>query len=53
MFRIMESNGRYPSGYAVVHNSYGQPVDVFGLPGPRPATHIPEAYRGPWPGWPQ
>lgn len=53
MIRIMEPTARYPLGYARVYNSGGQPVDVFGKPGPPATTHIPESYRGPWPGWPQ
>lgn len=53
MIRIMEPTARYPDGYVRVYNSGGQPVDVFGKPGPPSTTHIPETYRGPWPGWPQ
>jgi YD repeat-containing protein len=53
--RIMEPTPKYPDGYARVYNGEGngQPIDVFGQPGPQPATHIPETYQGPWPGWPQ
>jgi hypothetical protein len=56
MIRIMEPTPKYPDGYARVYNNQppaGQPIDVFGKPGPQPATHIPETYRGPWPAWPQ
>jgi len=56
MIRIMEPTPKYPDGYARVYNNQapnGQPIDVFGNPGPPPATHIPETYRGPWPAWPQ
>ena len=53
--RIMEPTAKYPEGYVRVYNSappYGQPVDVFGKPGPQSATHISQLYRGPWPAWP-
>lgn len=53
MIRIMEPTSGYPDGYARIYNSGGQPVDVFGKPGPASTTHIPETYRGPWPGWPR
>ncbi|MCP2256308.1 hypothetical protein LY13_005099 [Prauserella aidingensis] len=53
MIRIMEPTTRYPRGYVRVHNSHGQPVDVFGKPGSKPATHISQDYIGPWPAWPQ
>jgi hypothetical protein len=53
MIRIMEPTAKYPSGYVRVYNSYGQPVDVFGKPGPASATRISQDYVGPWPGWPQ
>lgn len=52
MIRIMDPTPMYPKGYVRVHNRYGQPVDVFGKPGPRSDTHIPRDYVGPWPGWP-
>jgi RHS repeat-associated protein len=52
MIRIMDPTPKYPDGYVRVHNQYGQPVDVFGKPGPQSATHIPGSYTGPWPGWP-
>jgi hypothetical protein len=55
MIRIMEPTPKYPDGYARVYNGQppnGQPVDVFGKPGPQPATHVPETYVGPWPAWP-
>lgn len=52
--RIMEPTQKYPDGYVRVYNSEGngQPVDVFGRPGPPSDTHISQLYRGPWPGWP-
>ncbi|MGL5827772.1 MAG: RHS repeat-associated core domain-containing protein, partial [Nocardioides sp.] len=53
MIRIMEPTPKYPDGYARVYNSGSQPVDVFGKPGPPSTTHVPETYRGPWPGWPR
>ncbi len=53
MVRIMEPTPKYPDGYVRVYNSGGQPVDVFGKPGPPADTHIPGTYSGPWPGWPQ
>ena len=34
MVRIMEPTPKYPDGYARVYNSVGQPVEVFGKPGP-------------------
>jgi hypothetical protein len=52
MIRIMEPTPMYPQGYVRVHNKFGQPVDVYGKPGPQSATHIPRGYTGPWPGWP-
>lgn len=53
--RIMEPTPKYPDGYARVYNNQGngQPIDVFGTPGPQPTTHIPETYVGPWPPWPK
>ena len=53
MVRIMEPTPKYPDGYVRVYNSGGQPVDVFGKPGPPADTHIPGTYSGPWPGWPK
>jgi hypothetical protein len=53
MVRIMEPTPKHPDGYVRVYNSVGQPVDVFGRPGPPGDTHIPGSYSGPWPGWPQ
>jgi hypothetical protein len=50
--RIMEPTDKSPSGYVRVYNSHGQPVDVYGKPGPPADTHIPQDYVGPWPGWP-
>jgi len=53
--RIMEPTAKYPEGYVRVYNSAppaGQPVDVFGNPGPPWDTHISQLYRGPWPAWP-
>jgi hypothetical protein len=52
MIRIMEPTSMYPQGYVRVYNKFGQPVDVYGKPGPQSATHIPRGYTGPWPGWP-
>lgn len=49
----MEPTQRYPQGYFVYYNKYGQPLDVYGKPGPRSATHIPEDYQGPLPAWPR
>lgn len=53
MMRIMEPTARYPSGYLRYYNQYGQPLDAFGKPGPREATHIPLDYHGPIPGLPK
>ncbi|HVL98143.1 MAG TPA: hypothetical protein VM324_02480, partial [Egibacteraceae bacterium] len=53
MIRIMEPTSKYPSGYVRYTNEYGQPLDVLGKPGAASATHIPQNYQGPWPGWPQ
>lgn len=53
MVRIMEPTLKHPDGYVRVYNSVGQPVEVFGRPGPPGDTHIPGSYSGPWPGWPQ
>ena len=53
--RIMGPTAKYPEGYVRVYNSAppnGQPIDVFGKPGPQSATHISQLYRGPWPVWP-
>jgi RHS repeat-associated protein len=53
--RIMEPTAKYPEGYVRVYNSAppnGQPIDVFGKPGPQSVTHISQLYRGPWPAWP-
>jgi hypothetical protein len=52
MIRIMEPTPKCPNGYASVYDSHGQPVVVFGKPGPPATTRIPEDYVGPWPGWP-
>jgi hypothetical protein len=43
---------KYPSGYVRYYDYEGHPVDVFGQRGPASATHIPQDYQGPWPGWP-
>ncbi len=53
MIRIMDPTQKYPSGYALLYNSAGQPIDVFRKPVGRAATHIPETYRGPWGSWPK
>lgn len=53
--RIMEPKVKYPDGYVRVYNSAapaGQPIDVFGNPGPPWDTHISQLYLGPWPAWP-
>jgi hypothetical protein len=52
MIRIMDPTPKYPNGYVRVYNDIGQPLDVFGKPGSKAATHIPSEYRGPWVGWP-
>lgn len=52
MIRVMDPTAKYPTGYMRIFNSYGQPVDVFGTPGPPVDTHIPIGYDGPWPWWP-
>jgi hypothetical protein len=52
MIRIMDPTAKYPSGYVRYYNPGGQPLDVFGNPGLPSATHIPQDYQGPWPGWP-
>ncbi len=53
--RIMDPTAQYPNGYVRYYNGVGngQPLDVFGNPGPPSATHIPQDYTGPWPGWPR
>lgn len=53
MIRIMEPTAKYPIGYVRVYKSDGQPVDIFGKPGPGSATHISQDDMGQWPGWPQ
>ncbi|MGH9166603.1 MAG: RHS repeat-associated core domain-containing protein [Acidimicrobiia bacterium] len=50
--RIMDPTKKYKSGYVRYFNQQGQPLDVYGQPGPPSTTHIPQDYRGPWPGWP-
>jgi hypothetical protein len=50
--RIMEPTAKYPDGYFRYYNSHGQPLDVYGKPGPPATTHIPEKYLGRIPGWP-
>jgi hypothetical protein len=52
MIRIMDPTPKYPNGYVRFFNDGGQPLDVFGKPGSKAATHIPSEYRGPWVGWP-
>ncbi|MGH9267328.1 MAG: hypothetical protein ACRD0D_04040 [Acidimicrobiales bacterium] len=52
MIRIMDPTSKYPNGYVRYYNQYGQPLDVYGRPGPPSATHISQDYQGPWPGWP-
>ena len=51
--RVMEATPRYPNGYIRIYNDYGQPVDAYGKPGSKAATHIPVGYDGPWPWWPK
>jgi hypothetical protein len=53
MIRIMDPTAKYPNGYVRYYNQGGQPLDVYGKPGPQSATHIPHEYKGPWPGWPK
>jgi hypothetical protein len=52
MIRIMDPTPTYPNGYVRAYNDIGQPLDVVGKPGSKPATHVPSEYRGPWVGWP-
>jgi RHS repeat-associated protein len=50
--RIMDPTTAYPYGYVRYYNSFGQPLDAFGKPGSRAATHIPLNYNGQISGWP-
>jgi hypothetical protein len=52
MIRVMDPTPSYADGYIRVYNSSGQPVDVFGKPGPNSTTHIPLDYSGEWSWWP-
>jgi hypothetical protein len=51
--RLMEPTPRYPQGYVRYYNNLGQPLDPFGKPGDRDATHIPLDYEGSMPTWPR
>jgi len=52
MIRIMDPTDKYPGGYFRWYNDRGQPLDVYGKPGPPSATHIPEDSIGKIPRWP-
>ncbi|HXH93130.1 MAG TPA: RHS repeat-associated core domain-containing protein [Thermoanaerobaculia bacterium] len=41
MIRVMNPTARYPTGYVVIHNSYGQPVTIDGKTGSPAETHHP------------
>ncbi len=52
--RIMDPTEKYPNGYIRYYNKNGQPVDLNGKPGSKPATHIPINPDGTYPkpqGW--
>jgi hypothetical protein len=49
MVRVMDPTERYPKGYFVFHNAYGQPMTPAGKPGTRAETHISIGHDGPWP----
>ena len=46
--RIMDPDGRYPTGYVRFYNEQGQPLTLEGKPGPKkdPTTHIPRRPDG-------
>lgn len=52
MIRIMDPTDGYPNGYFRWYNDRGQPLDIYGKPGPPSATHIPEDFLGKISGWP-
>ncbi len=52
--RIMDPTPRYPEGYAVFYNQYGQPIDLYGRVASKATWHVALDYLGqmPPPGWP-
>lgn len=50
--RVIAPTTDYPVDYVRRYDERKWPLDVLGNPGPPSATHIPQNYRGPWPGWP-